>query len=265
MFASHRFDSMQSFVTAGTAVTALTALGLTALLSGCASTGVSGDSEVNDPLERANRAIFRFNRKADQFVLRPVASGYHSITPDPLERSISRFFVNLSSPIVIVSDLLQGKLKQAGADTGRFLLNSTVGVLGFLDVATHVGLEYHDEDFGQALGRWGLEQGPYFIVPIFGPYTLRDGFGRVLELPFELINHIDDSSTRRGLTLLYYVDKRARLLVGDDALANAFDPYIFLRDAYLQRRRYLVYDGNPPFPEEDFEDVYSEEDFLTGD
>ena len=172
---------------------------------GCASTGVSGDSDVNDPLERANRAIFRFNRKADQFVLRPVASGYHSITPDPLERSISRFFVNLSSPIVIVSDLLQGKLKQAGADTGRFLLNSTVGVLGFLDVATQVGLEYHDEDFGQTLGRWGLEQGPYFIVPIFGPYTLRDGFGRVLELPFELINHIDNKSyaTRPCSHVLY--------------------------------------------------------------
>ena len=232
---------------------------------GCASTGARGTSEVNDPFEGANRAIFKFNRTADRFVLRPVANGYHTITPDPLERSISRFFVNLSSPIVIVSDLLQGKFKQAGADTGRFLLNSTVGVLGFLDVAAHVGLEFHDEDFGQTLGRWGLEQGPYFLVPIFGPYTLRDGVGRILELPFELLNHYDNDDVRRKLVLLYYIDKRTRLLAVDDALANAFDPYLFVRDAYLQRRRYLVYDGDPPFFEEDFADEYSEEEFLRED
>ncbi len=232
---------------------------------GCASTGARGTSEVNDPFEGANRAIFKFNRTADRFVLRPVANGYHTITPDPLERSISRFFVNLSSPIVIVSDLLQGKFKQAGADTGRFLLNSTVGVLGFLDVAAHVGLEFHDEDFGQTLGRWGLEQGPYFLVPIFGPYTLRDGVGRILELPFELLNHYDNDDARRKLVLLYYIDKRTGLLTVDDALANAFDPYLFVRDAYLQRRRYLVYDGDPPFFEEDFADEYSEEEFLRED
>ncbi len=232
---------------------------------GCASTGARGTSEVNDPFEGANRAIFKFNRTADRFVLRPVASGYHTITPDPLERSIGRFFVNLSSPIVIVSDLLQGKFKQAGADTGRFLLNSTVGLLGFLDVAAHVGLEFHDEDFGQTLGRWGLEQGPYFLVPIFGPYTLRDGVGRILELPFELLNHYDNDDVRRKLVLLYYIDKRTGLLAIDDALANAFDPYLFVRDAYLQRRRYLVYDGDPPFFEENFADEYSEEEFLRED
>ncbi len=232
---------------------------------GCASTGTRSDSEVNDPFERANRAIFKFNRSADRFVLRPVANGYHTIMPDPLERSISRFFVNLSSPIVVVSAVLQGKFKQAGSDTGRFLLNSTVGVLGFLDVATHAGLEYHEEDFGQAFGYWGLAQGPYLLVPIFGPYTLRDGFGRILELPFELLYHIDDKTTRRRLVVLYYIDKRMKLLVADEALANAFDPYIFVRDAYLQRRQYLVYDGDPPLPDEDFEDEYSEEDFLLED
>ena len=182
-----------------------------------------------------------------------------------MEWSISRFFVNLSSPIIIVSDLLQGKFKQAGADTGRFLLNSTIGVLGFLDVASHVGLEYHEEDLGQALGRWGIGQGPYVMLPIFGPFTLRDGFGHLLELPLETLRYIDDDSTRNSHILLYYVDKRMRLLAGDDALENAFDPYIFLRDVYLQRRRYLLYDGDPPFPDDDFEDEYSEEDFLSGD
>jgi len=232
---------------------------------GCASTGTRGDSETYDRFERANRAIFRFNRTADRFILKPVASGYHSITPDPLERSISRFFDNLSSPIVIVSDLLQGKFKQAGADTGRFLLNSTVGVLGFLDVARHVGLDRHEEDLGQTLGKWGLQQGPYFVVPIFGPFTLRDGFGRIMELPLELLSHYDNDSARQKLILLFYVDKRMRLLAADEALADAFDPYIFLRDAYLQRRRYLVYDGNPPVLEDDFEDDYSEEDFISED
>ena len=233
--------------------------------AGCASTGARTDGEVSDPLEKANRAIFRFNRQADRLVLRPVASGYHRITPDPLERSVSKFLLNLSSPIVIVSDLLQGKFKQAGSDTGRFLVNSTIGVLGFLDPATHMGMDYHEEDLGQTLGKWGLEQGPYLVVPFFGPFTLRDGFGRILELPLELISHIDDRDVRLALTLTYYLDKRARLLVGDAALATAFDPYLFLRDAYLQRRRFLVYDGNPPFPEDDFEDGYSEDDFLGGE
>jgi phospholipid-binding lipoprotein MlaA len=233
--------------------------------SGCASTGGRTDGEVSDPFEKANRAIFRFNRQADRFVLRPVASGYHRITPDPLERSISKFLLNLSSPIVVVSDLLQGKFKQAGSDSGRFLINSTIGVLGFLDPASHMGLEYHEEDLGQTLGSWGLAQGPYLVVPFFGPFTIRDGFGRIMELPLELIYHVDDSDARLVLTAAYYLDKRARLLVGDEALATAFDPYLFLRDAYLQRRRYLVYDGNPPLPVDDFEDEFSEDDFLRDD
>jgi phospholipid-binding lipoprotein MlaA len=235
------------------------------LCAGCATTGSTANDGVNDPFERANRAVFSFNRAADRYVLRPVATGYHNITPDPLERSISKFFVNWSSPIVIVSDLLQGKFKQAGSDTARFLVNSTLGVLGFFDPATHMGLEYHEEDFGQAFGRWGIDTGPYVMVPFFGPFTLRDGIGRIFEIPIEGINQIDHDRTETSVALFYYVDKRTRLLAGDDALDNAFDPYIFLRDAYLQRREYLLYDGDPPFPEDDFGDDYSEEDFLSGE
>ena len=231
---------------------------------GCATTGERSDPGVNDPLERTNRAIFRFNRSADRLVLRPVANGYHTVVPDPIERGISNFFDNLSSPIVIVSDLLQAKFKQAGADTGRFLLNSTVGLFGFIDVATRVGLEEHEEDFGQTLGRWGFGQGPYIMVPLFGPFTLRDGFGRLLDLPLEPLSYYDrDRAVRNTLILMYYIDKRAGLLPADQALADAFDPYIFLRDAYLQRRRYLLYDGDPPRLDDDFEDEYLEEDFLS--
>ncbi|MFL2547286.1 MAG: VacJ family lipoprotein [Candidatus Rariloculaceae bacterium] len=233
--------------------------------TGCASTESRSSAEAYDPFENANRAIFRFNRQADRYVLRPIASGYHRITPDPLERSISKFLLNLSSPIVVVSDLLQGKFNQAASDTGRFLVNSTIGVFGFLDPATHLGLPYHEENLGQAFGTWGIGQGPYLVVPIFGPFTLRDGAGRILELPLELIWHIDDNNVQLGLTLMYYLDKRTRLLAGDEALASAIDPYVFLRDAYMQRGRYLLYDGEPPPIDDGFEDEYSEEDFLRGD
>ena len=231
---------------------------------GCATMEQGTEPGVNDRFERANRAIFKFNQSADRLVLRPVANGYHTVTPDRLERGIHNFFDNLSAPVVIASDLLQAKFKQAGADTGRFLLNSTVGILGFIDVASHVGLEAHDEDFGQTLGRWGLEQGPYLMVPLFGPSTVRDGIGRLLELPLEPLQHYDNNTAARNtLVLMSFIDQRARLLAADEELANAFDPYIFLRDAYLQRQRYLVYDGAPPLLDEEFEDEYSEEDFLS--
>jgi len=231
---------------------------------GCAATGERTETGVNDRFERANRAIFKFNQAADRHVLRPVASTYHTVTPDRLERAIGNFFENLSSPVVIVSDMLQGKFKQAGGDTGRFLLNSTVGIFGFIDIAKHVGLEGHNEDLGQTLGRWGFGQGPYFMLPFFGPYTLRDGIGRVLELPLEPLAYYDpDNATRNAVRLLYYLDRRAGVLGADQELTAAFDPYIFLRNAYLQRRRYLLYDGEPPSLDAEFESEYSEEDFLS--
>jgi len=235
--------------------------------AGCASTGGSVDPEVNDPFERANRAIFRFNQTADRYVLRPVAVGYRNITPDPLERSISKFFTNLSSPVVIVSDLLQGKFKHAGSDTARFLINSTIGVFGFLDPATHMGLEYRAEDFGQAFGRWGIGEGPYLMLPIVGPSTFRDGIGRLLELPFQPIAYIEDNGGRNASVVLYSLDTRVGLITSEVALESAFDQYLFLRDAYLQRREFLIHDGDPPLLEDDFgfDESFSEEDFLGGE
>lgn len=230
----------------------------------CSTMGERTEPGVNDPMERTNRAIFRFNQAADRRLLRPVARAYRAVTPDRLERAIRNFFGNLSSPIVIASDVLQGKFKQAGGDTGRFLLNSTVGVFGFIDVARHAGLEGHEEDFGQVLGQWGFKQGPYVMVPFLGPYTLRSGFGRLLELPLEPLRYYDnDQAARNSLIGLYYIDRRAALLGADEELANAFDPYIFMRDAYLQRRRYLLYDGEPPPLDDEFDVEFSEEDFLS--
>ena len=231
---------------------------------GCATMDQGAIPEANDPLEKPNRAIFKFNQVMDRRILRPITRGYRAVTPDRVEQAVHNFFDNLTSPIVIASDLLQAKFKQAGGDTGRFLLNSTVGVLGFIDVARHVGLEGHDEDFGQTLGKWGFGQGPYLMVPFFGPYTVRDGIGRILEFPLEPLTYYHpDSNVREAIVLMYYINRRARLLGADQELDEAFDPYIFVRSAYLQRRRYLVYDGMPPSLDDDFESEYSEEDFLN--
>ena len=232
--------------------------------SGCASLPKTAGPEDNDPLERMNRAVFSFNLKTDRAVLRPVATGYRRVTPDPVERRISNFLANLSGPVVVASDLLQGKFRRAGADTGRFLINSTVGLLGMFDVAGHMGLEARDvEDLGQVLGKWGIGRGPYIMVPVIGPYSLRDGVGRLLALPLEPLREYDnDNGARNSLAVLYGIDARAALLAADDELDAAFDPYIFLRDAYYQRREYLLHDGEPPSFDEDFGIEFSEEDFL---
>ena len=249
----------------GTAITRIALYALFACVGGfgCASMPERAEPEANDPFERVNRAIFTFNLKADRSVVRPVATGYRRITPDPVERRVGNFFANLSGPVVIASDLLQGKFKQAGADTGRFLINSTVGLLGMFDVANRMGLEPHEEDLGQAFGRWGIGRGPYIMLPVFGPFSLRDGVGRLLALPLEPIREYDnDNAARNSLALLYGIHGRAGLLAVDDELDSAFDPYIFLRDAYYQRRQFLLYDGDPPSLDEEFGDEFSEEEFL---
>ncbi len=233
------------------------------IASGCASIPKTAGPEDNDPMERMNRAIFSFNQKADRAIVRPVATGYRRVTPDPVERRVSNFFENLTGPVVVASDLLQGKFKQAGADTGRFLINSTVGLLGMFDVAGHMGLEAHEEDLGQVLGKWGIGRGPYIMLPVLGPYSLRDAAGRVLALPIEPLREYDnDTGARNSLVVLYGIDTRVGLLAADDELDAAFDPYIFLRDAYYQRREYLLHDGEPPSLDEEFGIEFSEEDFL---
>ena len=218
------------------------------------------ESNERDPFEKVNRVMFKFNVKVDKYVAKPIAKGYRRITPKPVRKGISNFFSNLREPIVILNDLLQAKFKQAGSDLGRFLMNSTVGFFGLLDVADKVGLKKHDEDFGQTLGKWGVKEGPYLVLPFFGPSGVRDTFGLAADIRSDPVWQKDDKSTRRALVVTRFVNTRANLLATTDILeqAGGDDPYLFVREFYRQRRRSLIYDGNPP--EEDEPDPFLFED-----
>jgi phospholipid-binding lipoprotein MlaA len=225
-------------------------------LCGCA-TQTSIRPDPRDPLQRVNRATFAFNEAVDRAVTKPIARGYRRVTPDPVERSISNFFSNAGYPTVLANNVLQGKLVDALSDTGRLLLNTTVGLGGLFDPASDIGLARNDEDFGQTLGRWGLRPGAYLMLPVLGPYTVRDGFGSLVDEITEPRQYLEDDSTRWGLWAGKQLDKRARLLDADAVLDRAGDKYAFIRSAYLQRREYLIRDGDMPeenldeFPEDE--------------
>jgi phospholipid-binding lipoprotein MlaA len=218
------------------------ALALTLLLGACASNGNKAD-----PLEPLNRGIYRFNDVADKAVVKPIARGYKAVTPVPVREAVGNFFSNLDDVLVTANDLLQFKFRNAAGDASRVIFNTTFGVAGLFDVASAWGLEKHDEDFGQTLGYWGVGNGPYLVLPLLGPSTLRDTLGRVVDNQGDLVTNISDVPTRNSGIGLRLTDHRARLLDTEKILEEAaIDPYLFLRDAYLQRRRSLVYDGNPP-------------------
>jgi phospholipid-binding lipoprotein MlaA len=230
---------------------------------GCA-TPQGAKRDPRDPLEPINRATYKFNDAVDRAVLRPVARGYRAVTPDVVETGVSNFFTNLEQPTVILSELLQAKFQMALADTGRFLLNTVVGVGGIFDPATAAGLPQNDEDLGQAFGKWGIGPGPYLVIPFFGPSTVRDGIGSVGEIYTSPLHYVERDAIRYGLRAVDVIDTRARLLDADQALREAFDPYSFLRNAYLQRREYLVSDGAvSPAIDEELEDPEPEADAPT--
>jgi phospholipid-binding lipoprotein MlaA len=223
-----------------------------ALLGGCAST-----NNPRDPLEPLNRAVYKLNDGLDKVLLKPVATVYKTVLPQFVRTGVTNFYNNLYDVLTALNNLLQGKVGDAVSDIGRIAVNTTVGLAGFIDVATEVGLEKHKEDFGQTLGRWGINSGPYLQIPFFGPSSFRDGVGSAVDFkldPIRLIwrNHM---RTRNSVWALYIINLRANLLDSTKILDEAaLDPYEFQRDAYLQRRRNLVYDGNPP-PEKDDEDI----------
>ncbi len=238
----------------------LTLLILPLLLAGCAA---SPDRPANeqDPWEGMNRKVYAFNDAFDRHLLKPVSQGYKAITPDPVEQSVTNFFSNLDDLTVVFNDLLQGKFGQAAMDFSRFTWNTTVGIGGLFDVASHMQLPKHEEDFGQTLGAWGLEPGPYVVLPFLGPSTLRDTAG----LPVDWYSDplwlgIEDQTTYWSAYALRTVDKRAGLLRASRIMDQAaLDPYAFMRDAYLQQRRSLVYDGEPPMEDDFFDDMFFEE------
>jgi len=220
---------------------------LTASVAACAPPAARGlHNEVrpnDDPLQRVNRKVFWFNDQVDEHVLEPVARGWHWIAPAPVERSVANFFVNVRSPIVVANDLLQGKPKNAASDVARFVVNTTVGVAGFFDYATPLGLPQHVEDFGQTLGWWGLPAGPYLVLPLLGPSNPRDVVGLIADSAANIPAWFLDWWILVPPRVAEAVNTRALLLRQvDEAKRASFDYYVFLRDAYAQRRNALVND-----------------------
>jgi len=211
--------------------------------------------EPNDPLECINRPIFEFNMTLDEYILEPAARGYNWLLPNPVKNGISNFFDNLRYPILLVSDLVQFKFTQMGIHTGRFLINSTIGIVGIFDVAEDWGLEPHTEDFGTALGYYGVEPGPYLMIPFIGPTNVRDGFGRIVDSFLSPTYYIDDIWIIVGAKALETVDDRRKLLQPMEmAKASSLDYYAFVRSTYSQVRTSLVFDGMPPEAEEEEEE-----------
>jgi len=229
--------------------TRITLLSLCLLLAhGCATLPPGAQRDPRDPWERLNRTTYHFNDVLDRAILKPGAVQYAKL-PQPMRTGVYNFFTNLGYPVVIVNDLLQGQVKPFFSDIGRLLLNSTLGLAGFLDPATPAGLERNERDLGQTLGKWGIRPGPYLVVPVLGPYTVRDGVGGIGDsyanprayLPFWW---------GAGLWTAQGIDTRSRLLYLEPTLRSAYDPYAFVRNAYLQHRQFMVSGGQSQSEEE---------------
>jgi phospholipid-binding lipoprotein MlaA len=233
-------------------------------LGGCVTLPPQATPDPRDPLERLNRGTYAFNDGLDRAIVKPLARGYRKVTPQFVQTGVSNFFSNAEYPVTLANNLLQGKFTAAASDTARFVLNTTFGLGGLLDPATASGLDRNDEDFGQTLGRWGVPPGPYIVVPFLGPYTLRDGIGSFADDFTEPRAYLEDDSTRWTLWAADKFDRRVRLLDADALLERTGDPYAFVRSAYLQRREYLVRDGDMPLEDdamlEDLEDPVDPED-----
>lgn len=220
-------------------------------LFGCATNG-----DPRDPLEPLNRGIYKFNDAVDTAVIKPVATTYKDAMPSPIRTAIGNFFSNLDDVLVLLNDLLQFKLEQAASDFSRLAWNTSVGIAGLIDVATPMELPKHNEDFGQTLGYWGIDNGPYLVLPFIGPSSIRDTIGLAVDSHYDPVWRHTPVDERNSAVALHAVDARSRLFEAEEVLDEAaIDRYVFLRDAYLQRRRGLVYDGNPPREKyEDFDE-----------
>lgn len=213
-------------------------------LTGCASNHAYNPA---DPLESFNRGVYQFNDAVDKAVAKPIAQGYSTIMPEFGKTMVTNFFSNLDDIIVTGNDLLQFKFIQGFTDGMRFLINTTVGIYGLFDVASFGGLEKHNEDFGQTLGKWGIGSGPYIVIPILGPSTLRDSVGLYADNRPSRLRRVEHMRTRNQMYATDAINHRSQLLDQEKILDEAvIDRYEFIRDAYLLRRKSLVFDGNPP-------------------
>ncbi len=223
-------------------------------LNGCAH---APSYEPQDPLEPLNRAIYQFNETADRYVLRPVAKGYVAVTPSFMRTGVRNFLRNLVYPVTIVNQYAQGEVIDGSRDLGRFLVNSTIGVAGLIDVAQYWGMPAHVEDFGQTLGTWGVGEGWYLMLPLLGPSTNRDLVGTLFDAPLSPVYHVDNELFIYGYTAVDAVQLRADLLGADDLLYEQDDRYAFVRSAYLQRRKSAIRNGAPD-PEDDLDALLDE-------
>jgi phospholipid-binding lipoprotein MlaA len=220
---------------------------MAALLAGCATV----TSKV-DPLEPMNRALYSVHDVVDTNVVKPIAEAYVAVVPKVIRTGFANVFNNIDDVFSALNGLLQGKLDKAGNDLGRVMTNTLFGLGGLIDVASDAGIERGNEDFGQTFAVWGIPQGPYLFVPLFGPTTVRDGTGVVIRIWLGPVGYLPDVALRNSLYGLGYVDLRAQALDASGIVDTAaLDRYLFIRNAYLQRRRYLIYDGKPPPEPED--------------
>jgi phospholipid-binding lipoprotein MlaA len=236
----------------------------TALLTvGCATTPEDGRVD-HDPLEGLNRGIYGVNDVLDRVLTKPIARGYQKIVPEPARRGVTNFSDNLFTPRSAINNFLQGKPREGFGEIARFLLNSTYGLAGLVDVAAASGLQANPEDFGQTLAVWGAPAGPFLMLPFRGPTTLRDVLMMPLDIMADPLYHYDNTSVRDKLYVLRIINLRARVLSLDELLADSADPYVTLRESYLQNREFEIYDGNPPADEEEddlFDEFFEEEDY----
>jgi len=222
--------------------------------TGCATTNsVSDDFNPDDPYEKSNRKVFEFNNKIDKLFLRPVTDFYDKATPEFAQTSITNFFANLDDIRISINNLLQGNVVESMSDITRFFINSIFGLGGFFDVASEMGLEKHSEDFGQTLGKWGAKPGPYLMLPFLGPSTTRDAFTFVGDTALAPALSLDDNAARLGLISLDLINTYSAFTGIADIESK--DQYAFLRDAYLERRKYEINDGLSE------EDLSNDEDF----
>jgi phospholipid-binding lipoprotein MlaA len=217
-----------------------------AILGGCASQQVTLTDPERDPWEAYNRKIHSFNMGLDRAILRPVAKGYDVIMPDAPQRGVRNFFKNLAYPVTFINLILQGKFEDSLTATGRFLMNSSVGLLGFFDVATKVEIPKYDEDFGQTLAVWGWKDSRYLVMPLFGPFTARDFIGRGFYGYFHPISFAVREYNNYIPLVVDLITLRAELLPFQAELDAANDPYVLVRDVWLQNREFKIYDGDPP-------------------
>ena len=232
---------------------------LAATLSACATTGEI-DPEV-DPYEKFNRSMFEVNRLGDKIIYKPFGKAYKAVIPSFARKGVNNFFDNLTTPTSALNNFLQGKPKRGFNEIGRFLFNTTLGLGGLFDIAAKGGMERYDEDFSQTLAVWGAPEGPYLVIPIWGPRSVLSTAAIPVNFVTDLQRYIPNTGLRDKLYILRLIDTRSRLLTTEEILNKSKDPYIAFRVAYLQNRQFRIYDGDPPV-DDDFYFFDDEEEFA---